>query len=198
MSMSHEMVKAYIKQMLVEAVSTGGTIIGETASVDGHTHKFSIVWDEGKQQFVGETSFDGYTPHRHLIFASLRELANTTSPQPRSQENIADVPEDNMSARLRELLEIYNQKEVTLQTGTAFEIRDDHTHTLTMRFAGHETGDKTGRTIPTTAKTIFGKGLEEAAKDPRLEEAKKRGEEARKKVKDSIKKEGTCDKHKKE
>jgi hypothetical protein len=178
-SMSHEMVKAYVKQKLATGISAG-IIKGTTKDAEGHTHKFAVRYDEIDGMFVGETSFDGQGPHTHYIMLGKYDVQKRSgqvnidnAEQPRGDMGIVDIPDTNLPENLAELLVFWNLKEITLETSPAFP--NAHTHALTMRFAGKKI-DRMGRKIEAAKKerSAFSVGLENAtSEDVRIEEKKK-------------------------
>jgi len=147
MSMSHEMIKAYVKNQLAKAVS-GGIIKGKTTTDEGHEHKFAVAYDEINKRFVGETSFDGQGPHVHYIMASLFDVVHThlnNDPQPRDDDEINIFVETaNAPSNMRRIIEFYNLKAIRLNTSPSFP--NEHIHTLVVRFAGHNV-DKMGKKV---------------------------------------------------
>ena len=145
MSMSHDMVKSYVKTQLAKAVSAG-ILKGVTESTAGHTHRYAVMYDEHNKMFVGETDFDGVGPHTHYIMMGLNEVTEThigKDPQPRTEEDVvAFVDVANAPANMRRIIEFYNLKEIRMVSHAAGP--DGHVHALVVRFAGHNM-DKMGR-----------------------------------------------------
>ncbi len=173
MSMSHEMVKAYVKNQLAKAVS-GGIVKGTTELANGHTHKFAVLYDEHNKMFVGETSFDGRGPHTHYIMMGFQDVVEThlnNDPQPRDEDAInAVVPMANLPENMRRIIDFYNLKAIRMETHPAHP--DNHTHVLVVRFAGHDV-DHMGRKVE--AKLDFEKGEQYGEQ---MEKAKKNRAEA--------------------
>ena len=179
MSMSQDMVRQYVKHKLATALSQG-IMRGETEASVGHKHRFAVLFDESERKFIGETSFDGVPGHSHFIMASVDEaMVPTLDPQPREPDIEVYYNESNTPAAMRRLMDFYNKKEFVL---TVSGYDPDHTHTLRLVFAGHNT-DQMGRKTEASAMT---KGLESAQANSKLEEKKAKAEAAKEKIRDIL------------